>query len=128
MPEKGFLIDTNILIYHTQGEPRATEFIGKRISLHSFNISILTKIEFLGWDKHSPQGLEKCKRLLEIANVILLDDEIAEKAIEIRKHGKVKLADAVIAATALLHDLQLVTRNAEDFKQVKSLKILNPLA
>jgi len=38
------------------------------------------------------------------------------------------LADAIIAATALLHNLPLVTRNEEDFKHVTSLRVVNPLA
>jgi predicted nucleic acid-binding protein len=39
-----------------------------------------------------------------------------------------KLGDALIAATALLHDLPLVTRNEEDFKHVAGLRVLNPFA
>jgi predicted nucleic acid-binding protein len=128
MPENDFLVDTNILIYHTQGDPQATRFIDKRILLHSFNISILTKIEFLGWDKHTPDGFEKCKRLLEAATVYPVDELVAEKAVEIRRQGKVKLADAVIAATALSHGLQLATKNADDFKQIKGLQVLDPLS
>jgi len=128
MPENDFLVDTNILIYHTQGDPRATSFIDNRILHHSFNISILTKIEFLGWDKHTPDGFEKCKRLLEAATVYPVDELVAEKAVEIRRQGRVKLADAVIAATALSHGLQLATRNADDFKQIKGLQVLDPLS
>ncbi len=36
--------------------------------------------------------------------------------------------DAIIAATALEYDLTLVTRNVDDFKQVESLKLVNPFA
>ena len=71
---------------------------------------------------------DKCKRLLEAATVYPVDEIVAEKAVEIRRQGKVKLADAVIAATALSHSLQLATRNAEDFKQIKGLQVLDPLA
>ena len=38
------------------------------------------------------------------------------------------LADAIIAATALVHDLPLVTRNEEDFKHVTGLRVVNPFA
>jgi len=38
------------------------------------------------------------------------------------------LADAIIAATALVHDLSLVTRNKEDFKDVPGLRVVNPFA
>ena len=60
-----YLLDTNILIYHTKGESEIRSFL-KNISLNGeLNISIITKIEFLGWNKHTPDGLKKCKRLIQ---------------------------------------------------------------
>ena len=106
-----YLIDTNILIYHTKGSEDSINFISSVISQKAFNISILTKVEFLGWDKHTPDGFEKCKRLIEPANVHPLDEDIATKAIELKRRMNIKLADAVIAATAILYDLKLATRN-----------------
>ena len=51
---------------------------------------------------------------------------IADIAIEPRRKVSIKLPDAVIAATALLHDLTLVTRNVKDFEKVDGLRIYNP--
>jgi predicted nucleic acid-binding protein len=42
------------------------------------------------------------------------------------KTYSIKLADAVIAATALVFDLTLVTRNTEDFTRIDKLKLINP--
>ena len=56
-----YLLDTNILIYHTSGSQVTAGFIEDLITQKALNISILTKIEFLGWDKHTPEGFEKCK-------------------------------------------------------------------
>lgn len=39
---------------------------------------------------------------------------------------KIKLPDAIIAATALANNKILVTRNVDDFMKVKSLEIFNP--
>jgi len=128
MPETDFLIDTNILIYHTAGDPSATAFINRLIIQRSFNVSILVKIEFLGWDKHTPEGFEKCKMLMDAATVYPVDEMIAMKAIEIRRTVKIKLADAVIAATALSHSLQLATKNVDDFRQIIGLRTTNPLS
>jgi len=47
MPISEFLIDTNILIYHTKGAENTIDFIHRVITQKSFNISIITKIEFL---------------------------------------------------------------------------------
>ena len=37
-------------------------------------------------------------------------------------------ADAIIAATALEYGLPLVTRNADDFKHIAALELMNPFA
>ena len=115
-------------LYHTKGSQVTIDLLSNLITEHCFNISILTKIEFLGWDKHTPEGFKKCKELIEPANIYFLDEEIANKAIELKTKRKIKLADAVIAATALLNNLILATRNVDDFKGLKELQIINPFA
>ena len=45
---------------------------------------------------------------------------------EIRKAHKIKLPDAVIAATELAYDLILMTRNISDFKKIEELNLINP--
>lgn len=70
-----YLIDTNILIYHTAGSRETTDFISNIIAQKTFNISVLTKIEFPGWEKHTPDGFEKCKRLIESANIHAIGQE-----------------------------------------------------
>ena len=121
-----YLIDTNILIYHTNGSEVALDFLTKLTDESSLNISILTKIEFLGWDKHTSEGFEKCKKLIESANVYPLDEEVANKAIELKRKVNIKLAGAVIGATALVNDLKLATRNVDDFEMLEELNLVNP--
>ena len=48
--KSNYLVDTNILIYHTAGSEDSIEFLSSIIEQKSFHISIITKIEFLGWD------------------------------------------------------------------------------
>ena len=98
MPTIEYLIDTNILIYHTKGSQGTIQFFDNLITQRSFNISILTKIEFLGGNKHTPEGFKKCLALIKPANIYPVDEEIANKAIELRRQRNIKLADAVIAA------------------------------
>ncbi len=77
-----YLIDTNILIYHIGGSLITGNFISDLVANNSFNISVLSKIEFLGWDKHTPAGFEKCKKLIETATVYHVDAAVADRAIE----------------------------------------------
>ena len=48
------------------------------------------------------------------------------RAIQIRKSMRIKVPDAIIAATALEMDAVLMTRNEGDFKAVEGLQIMNP--
>lgn len=126
MSANEYPVDTNILIYHTKGSQHTVAFITDLINKHAFNISILTKIEFLGWDKHTPDGYEKCKRLLDRATIYSLDDIIADKTIELKRKLNIKLADAIIAATAISNNLKLLTRNVDDFKMIDEIEVINP--
>jgi len=122
-----YLIDTNILIYYLAGalSPEEKPIVDK-ILRESFNISVITRIELLGWNGHTPEGLVKARQLLDCARCIPLTDTLAEKTIELRTSSSISLPDAVIAASALSLDATLVTRNEEDFTQVTELRIFNP--
>jgi len=126
---KEYLLDTNIFIYHFADTiPKKEVNKIEEIFRTSFNISILTKIEFLGWEKHTEEGFEKAREFIGFANVFSLTDEIVDLTIDIRRQSKIKLPDAVIAATALNNNLILVTRNDNDFKDIKGLEIYNPFS
>ena len=58
--------------------------------------------------------------------VFELEKEIKFKTAEIRKAHKIKLPDAIIAATALAYDLTLLTRNVIDFNDIEGLNLINP--
>jgi toxin FitB len=121
-----FLVDTNVLIYHTAGSPIAKEFLAGLILAKAFNISVITRIEFLGWHAQTADGFEKCQRLVDLSNVLVVSEEVADKAIDLRRHRNVRLADAIIAATALVNGLRLVTRNSDDFKGLMGLEMVDP--
>jgi hypothetical protein len=56
---KRYLLDTNILIYYWKGDiPKGEMKRVEEILKHSFIISIITKIELLGWRKHTREGYE----------------------------------------------------------------------
>lgn len=126
---KEYLLDTNILIYYFADTiPKKEVSKIEEIFRTSFNISIITKIEFLGWRKHTEEGFEKAREFISFANVIPLTDEIANLTIDKRRESKIKLPDAVIAATTLHNNLILVTKNDKDFNGIKSLEIYNPFS
>jgi hypothetical protein len=121
-----YLIDTNILIYHFANQiPIAAQETLDKIFKDHFNISVITKIEFLGWKNFNDKQLKKATEFLGFATVINMSKPVIDKTIKIRQTHNIRLPDAVIAATALSRNMTLVTRNADDFKGIK-IKIYNP--
>lgn len=60
--------------------------------------------------------------LVNSSRIIELTDDVIEKTIELRKKAKIKLPDAIIAATAIIHNLTLLSTNDSDFLKVPKLK------
>jgi predicted nucleic acid-binding protein len=120
---KKFLIDTNILIEYLSDllpDP-SYNFVNETIS-EDFIISVINRIEVLGF----PSSDKQVEAFLDLAHQYELTKDVALKTIELRKTHKIKLPDAIIAATALVYNLGLITRNDKDFGNIKGLNVVNP--
>ena len=111
-----YLLDTNILIYYADGLLKNWS-LAETIFKDSFTISIISKIEFLGWAgfRGNADQYKNARDFVSNAFVFYLDDEVAEETIIIRQKYKIKMPDAVIAATARINGMILVTGNSRDF-------------
>jgi len=90
------------------------------------NISVITKIELLSWVTDEKEVFKQIEIFVEDSNLFDLSAPIIEKTILLRRKYKIKTPDAIIAATALCHDMSLVTDNERDFINIKGLKVINP--
>jgi predicted nucleic acid-binding protein len=63
---------------------------------------------------------------MEVANILPINEAIIEKTITIRQTKKIALGDAIIAATALVYDLVVISRNVSDFKNITGLQVIDP--
>jgi hypothetical protein len=127
MAATGYLIDTNAGIDYL-GEDMPQKGLGfmDEVIDKEYSISVISRIELYAFSKLT----EKDKATLDVftnqASVININDDIIEKTIEIRKKYKTKLPDAIIAATALVFNLTLITHNTKDFLNIEGLTVIDP--
>ncbi len=88
----------------------------------------VTRIEALGYTGISAEEDEAIRGFLVEVLSYALDDDVVEAAVRLRQQKRMKLGDAIIAATALEYGVPLVTRNVDDFKQIPGLRIINPFS
>ncbi len=127
MDIRGYLLDSNVLIYLEKGisNPAVLDFLSEATAENTL-ISVVTEIEVLGFGFSSSDDQLRMEELVADTNVLPLDSAIAQKAIIVRRQRKIKLGNAIIAATALVHSLTLVTNNTQDFIGIDGLVIVNP--
>lgn len=119
MNGKEILVDTNIFLYLLRGNNTLEEMLdGKRIY-----ISFITELELIGFKDMTYKEERQIQMLLEECLILYLNDAIKEKYVQIRRLHHLKLADAIIAATALVSDMPLISADRQ-FKTVKDLKLV----
>ena len=123
-----YLWDTNTAIYFLQQQfpINAEKYIDSILQTNIPVISAITEIELLCWKTASENDLKVLNNFIQDATVIELEQEIKSKTAEIRKANKIKLPDSIIAATANVYNLTIITRNTADFKNIDGLITINP--
>ncbi len=124
---KRYLIDTSgVIKYLNRSFPKpGITFLNKTLDRESI-ISFITEIELLSWNPPDESDLKIYQTFVTNSLRIGINDEIISEAIRIRKEFKLKLPDAIIAATALTNDLTLIADNDKDFSHIQELNYLNP--
>lgn len=124
-----FLLDTDICSVHLKGNGSLThtflQYMGR------LYVSVVTVGELYTWAlraKASPKRFQSLKDLLNDIQVLEVDETIARKFGEVRAAlldaGKpVPEMDLLIAATALVHDLTVVTHNTQDYSSIPGLSL-----
>ncbi len=119
------IIDTDILVWYMRGNRKAYKIVE---NMNEFSMSVVTYIELV-------QGMRNKKELLELrkaiknwnCKIIHIDESISMKAMfYIERYylsHSLQLADALIAATAIVNGLQLITGNDRHYGIIKELEI-----
>lgn len=118
------ILDSNIVIYSLQ--PKNEKFINW-LEGHTICISAITRLEVLGYHKISQKEIAFAQRYFSACEEVSIQSSIIEEAINLRQLKSMSLGDAIIAATARIHKLTLMTANSKDFKHIENLELINPL-
>jgi len=121
-----YLIDNNAISNFFSGllNEKGMDFMAEILD-KSPTISVITEIEALSWinpDKHKEQIV---KSFVQDVTVLALAPAVVEQCVGIRRSRKIKTPDAIIAATAIAHNLTLITSD-NGFEGIQGLKTINP--
>ena len=121
-----YLLDSNVIIgFLDRRLPDSGMMFVSKVVNFVPNVSVMSKIEVL---RHNTT--ESATKILEdfmdCSNICELDTEILNETIKLCRQSKIKIPDAIIAATCLVHNCVLLTRNVRDFDRIDGLKIENP--
>ena len=123
-----YLIDNNVISNYFSGffsEP-AMVFIGELVD-NIPNISVITEIEALSWVNRDKSKEKIVQDFIKECNILTISPDIVHQCVRIRRSRKMKTPDAIIAATAIVNGLSLVTDD-QGFAGINGLKTINPIS
>jgi predicted nucleic acid-binding protein len=122
----GFLLDSDVTIgYLAARIPAPGMKAVAEIIDNTPHLSVISQMEILRFND-TPENEKILVDFIDSSIIHSLSEVIVQQTIALAKKSKIKLPDAIVAATALSEDFTLVTRNVDDFKKVAGLILLNP--
>jgi predicted nucleic acid-binding protein len=123
------LIDSDILIDAIRGYPPAIAFLATQHAAGNAQISIISGMELVAGCRDAVE-LRQVQQFLQRLTVLQLGAVASQSAYSLMTilflSDGLLIPDALIAATALEHDLPLYTRNVRHFRSVPGLTIIQP--
>lgn len=119
------LVDSDVLIWYLRGHENAAQFLN---ALAEFEVSAVSYMELVQGCR-SKQELERLKKdfAARQTTILLVTEPICARAVAlVEAHflgDGVRMPDALIAATALEHQLALVTANTKHFRTIEGLQL-----
>jgi predicted nucleic acid-binding protein len=112
------LVDTNTLIYLLNRHPALEPFLEK-----DWLFSFITEIELLGKPGITQLEIQTIKGVLGVCMKVEHVEDINEITIQLKQWHKIKLPDALIAATAVYQKVPLLTFD-KGFTKIKEINVI----
>ncbi|MDR2135544.1 MAG: type II toxin-antitoxin system VapC family toxin [Treponema sp.] len=109
------VLDTNVIIDFLKQTPDAVDPLAL-IEEHECFVSVITKLELLKYPGITTAEEEKILNILQIVPVMPMNTAIENETIAISRATKLKLPDAIIGATAIVYDAEVVSSDPHFFK------------
>ena len=132
-----FLLDTNVIseLRKPQADPAVVAW-ARGMAAYKLYISAITLLEIetgiLRLERRDSSQAAILRTWLEghvipafAGRVLSIDSQVARRCARLHVPDRSNECDALIAATALVHDMTIVTRNAKDFT-FDGIAVINP--
>ncbi|MBX3056251.1 MAG: type II toxin-antitoxin system VapC family toxin [Anaerolineae bacterium] len=123
------LLDTNILIEFYKNNTRITKEL-RQIGQPQLAISVITQAE-LYYGAFNKAELNQIKKHLSLIHIFPLDPTISSQFVQFMElfslSHKLAIPDALIAATAVVHGVELYTLNLKDFRFIPHIRLYTPV-
>lgn len=121
------VVDSDILIDVSRGISQAIEKLEDLEQANELSVSVITQLELMVGCENKEE-FKELNTFLERFTIFHVSEIISSKAVDLFEqyrlsHG-VKIADMLIASTALVYDVELFSKNQKDFKFIDDLKLI----
>jgi predicted nucleic acid-binding protein len=121
------LFDTNILIDLSNEDILTLQKVKELELTDSFSISIITYLELIQGCRNKHE-LSKLKKFLSHFEILYINENISKLSFRLMEtyylsHGLL-IPDSLIAATAIIYQLQFYTKNSKDFKYIPEIQLI----
>ncbi len=100
-----YVLDTNVVIYAEKGT------LAEGLPFGEYFISVISEIELLSFASLTPVQEQALAGLLADVTVVGIVDDVKRRAIELRRQHRLRIPDAIVAATALALGAILLTND-----------------
>ncbi len=118
MNGNSIVVDTNIVLYLLNGNYKLAKQLDKKI----IYVSFITELELLGYKALNKSDRIIIQNFLNECRIIGINKNIKINTIKIKQETKVKLPDALIAATSQFIEIPLITSD-NGFNKIKNLDL-----
>lgn len=121
-----YLLDTGLVLRHLRGQRRVVRLLSGLGKINRLSISAVTRLEVHAGMR--PDEKYATTKLLSRFVTYDMTRELADRAGDLirerqERGGSLSVPDAIIAGTALIHGLILVTLNRADFEEIPGLSL-----